>query len=211
MQITNGKVTYGRTLKTGDYENKRVDVELSFSVGEGESYESILAQAAIAAHRKAHEMLGLSVLKGEVPAGAGTKEAAASALNAKDAKQPPIEAKRPPGRPPKATPPPAVDHPVLADPTVLEDPKPAGTKVDDLPKTVDPLALDELAIDDFSAPAVEEITDEQLHSRLTIKNSTLKNPIMIRQLVLKYAGPGKSSVQIPQEKRVAFLAEVEAL
>ena len=58
-QITGGEVGFGRTVKTGDFENKRVDVKLSFTVGDGEDYSTILGLAAQQAHDKCHEMLGL--------------------------------------------------------------------------------------------------------------------------------------------------------
>jgi hypothetical protein len=61
--ITNGKVTYGRTVKTGDYENKRVDVEIVFVVPDGANAEDAhgyLGDAGIIAFNKAHELLGLA-------------------------------------------------------------------------------------------------------------------------------------------------------
>ena len=59
MPITNGEVTYGRTAKTGDYENKRVDVKLSFTVEDGQDYSELLTLAGREAHDKAHAMLGI--------------------------------------------------------------------------------------------------------------------------------------------------------
>jgi len=64
-KITGGEVKYGRTLKTGDFENKRVDVALSFTVDDGEDHAPILQAAAKEAHDKAHAMLGIKQVPSE--------------------------------------------------------------------------------------------------------------------------------------------------
>lgn len=58
-QIINGKVSFGRTVKTGDYENKRADVEIAFSVGEGEDATAIIEKASSVAQAKCLELLGI--------------------------------------------------------------------------------------------------------------------------------------------------------
>ena len=60
-KITGGEIKYGRTVKTGDFENKRVDVALTFTVEDGEDHTAIVQAAAKEAHDKAHAMLGLKV------------------------------------------------------------------------------------------------------------------------------------------------------
>jgi hypothetical protein len=44
-KITGGEVSYGLTVCPKQYEIKRGDVKLTFTVGEGESYESIFDRA----------------------------------------------------------------------------------------------------------------------------------------------------------------------
>ena len=58
-QITGGKISYGRTIKTGDYESARSDAEFSFVVSEGEDFEKIADIAKAQAHGKVHDLLRL--------------------------------------------------------------------------------------------------------------------------------------------------------
>src|ERR1700730_18063669 len=121
-QITGGRVVYGRTVQPAQYESKKAEVEITFAVAEGEDHAALLDLAAKVACYKAHEMVGISVIKNPpkpaaaapseqrvVIAPANTKEAAAAAMNAKDTKD--EHKNRKPGRPPKVP----VDPAALAD------------------------------------------------------------------------------------------------
>lgn len=92
-KITGGEVEYGQTVKTGDYENKKVSVKLTFAVEDGEDYNEVLNSVAHEAHAKAKQMLGAKAAAPVTPKPAATpkpamkptKEASAAAMNAREA------------------------------------------------------------------------------------------------------------------------------
>ena len=61
-KITGGKVTFGLTLCPKQYESKRADVEMSFSVAEGDDYSAIFDRASRAAVNRVRELVGLEKL-----------------------------------------------------------------------------------------------------------------------------------------------------
>ena len=56
-KITGGKVAYGQTICPKQYESKRADVELTFSVAEGDDYAAIFDTASTAAIRRVAQLL----------------------------------------------------------------------------------------------------------------------------------------------------------
>lgn len=56
-KITGGRVLYGLTLSPKQYESKRADVELTFSVAEDDSYEEVFDRASAAVVRRVKEIL----------------------------------------------------------------------------------------------------------------------------------------------------------
>lgn len=209
-QITNGEVAYGRTIKTGDFENKRVDVKLSFSVGEGESHEGILNTVSHLAISKAHEMAGLA--KPAQPAApavvtgtrvATDKDALATAA-AGGATGTTETVKRGPGRPPKVDKP-AAPAAAAAEAAAIDVVTEQTTKAEDVVE-------DDASL--FTSAAVE-ITDKDLTEAVTKKNQEVKNPPAIRKLIGEFAGPPPKTIRdVPAAVRAKFLeklAEVKAL
>jgi|ERR1700688_74368 len=185
--ISGGEVTYGRTVKTGDYENKRIDVKLTFGVDEGEDVTAILDRVSLLALNKAHEILGLPQKKVEavVPQTAKTVKAAKEATAAVTA----VETTQ------KATKPAA---------ETVEEPK---AQISTGAERVDPAQVaDELD----ETPA--DIMDAQLADAAKQKNATLKDPVRIKALRDKYAGKTPSILsEIPKDKRQAFLDELKKM
>lgn len=66
-KITGGKVTYGLTLCPKQYESKRADVELTFSVGEGETYEEVFDGASRAVINRVRQLVDLPKLEPSAP------------------------------------------------------------------------------------------------------------------------------------------------
>lgn len=64
-KITGGKISYGLTRSRKQYESDRADVEVSFTVAEGDGETAILDKACASAMRRVHEMLGLPASKTE--------------------------------------------------------------------------------------------------------------------------------------------------
>jgi hypothetical protein len=203
--IQGGKVTYGRTVKTGDYENKRADVEIMFNVEEGQDADTALDIAATMAKDKIHQMLGIIVksapasTKAPVPstpaiekleaAVISSKEAAAAAMNGADAKPTPKVPKAPKAAAPKAEP--APERP--------------GSEVSGDP------------VDDFDSAEEPEITDTQLTAEASRKNKELQEthqgaaPAMIRKLIGEFVGAGKQMKDIEQPKRSEFLRRLKEM
>jgi hypothetical protein len=202
-QITAGSVTFGRTVQPKEYESKKAEVTLAFSVPEGENHEAIFAKAEQQAVAKVEQML-----TGRV---ASTKEAVAAKLNAADAAAPPAP-KNGPGRPSNAA--------KAAAQAKLDAAAAAAKPNDDLAiferresaLAEDGKAAEMAAEDDFlTSAAPAEVTDDAIVQALTRKNAALKNPVAIRQLIGKFVAAPKTAREIPQEARAEFLAQLEKL
>lgn len=206
-QITNGKVSFGRTVKTGDYENKRVDVEIAFSVGEGEDHTSILEQAGALAVGKAHELLGLKTA-GSVPA------QQPPVTSAPERPASPPAAASPPKRAAAPKKPPVVDvGPISKEEIAEATAARAAPPVEDdhaqaaVEGAADPTAFTE---DDLVGTA-PEITEAQLVDACAKKQSATGNGIAIKQLIYKYVAPPKSVREIEPARRQDFLNELAKL
>lgn len=78
-KIIGGKVTFGLTACPKQYESKRVDVEMNFTVKEDDSYEKIFDKACFAAVNRAREMVGLPILRQAQDAESGETKKVATA------------------------------------------------------------------------------------------------------------------------------------
>lgn len=76
-QVISGYAMYGRTVKTGEYENKKAEVQFEFHVDEGEDHNAVAKQAGKDALALCNSMLGIA----KAPA----KEAEAKPAKAKEA------------------------------------------------------------------------------------------------------------------------------
>ena len=199
-QITGGEISFGRTMKTGEYENKRGDVKVAFSVGEGEDHAAVLDKAAELAKAKLAELL-----------------------------DPPLPGAPKRGRPPNPPPAPVANKATLAaeaavkagaDPAAVLNPPPiekaisaakpvaeAATVAKSEPP-IDPAAV----ADEFAAEA-PPITDKDLTDAATRKNAEHdgKAGPTIRQLVGKFVAPPGRIVDIKPEHRPEFLKQLKAL
>lgn len=97
--ITGGRVVFSRTVKTGDYENMKAEVELTFTAGDEDDHAKLLDLASRQAQAKALEMLGLT---------GGSVKGGKSATTTETAAEP---AKGKPGRKPKPAPEPEAEEP----------------------------------------------------------------------------------------------------
>jgi hypothetical protein len=61
-KITGGKVTFGLTVCPKQYESKRADVELTFTVGEGDSYDEVFDKASRAVVNRVRVLVDLPKL-----------------------------------------------------------------------------------------------------------------------------------------------------
>lgn len=197
-QITGGSVTFGRTVQPKEYESKKAEVTLAFSVPEGENHEAIFAKAEQQAVAKVEQML-----TGRV---ASTKEAVAAKLNAAEAPSAVTQVpKRGPGRPSNAEKAAKAADAKPNDDLAIFDRRESALAEDGK-------AAEMAAEDDFlTSAAPAEVTDDAIVQALTRKNAALKNPVAIRQLIGKFVAAPKTAREIPQEARAEFLAQLEKL
>lgn len=224
-QITGGKIFYSQTRQAAQFEPKKAEVELSFIVGEGETFAEVAKMAEDFAVAKVQEMIGAKATpaartvqsappKPAVDASTGGKGAAAmdttqpAPVSGKEA----YAAKEAAAKAPRASVPKAGKKDE-AKPQISQ----GGERVNPEDDAIDmgdvTLDADGLPIEAGEPVVVAaQITDAEMTSAISKVNQKLQNPALIRAVVAEFVGPPpKSSRDIPQEKRAEFIAKVEAL
>lgn len=204
FEITNGKITYGRTLNTGDFNNKKAEVQLEFSAEPGKHADALSTVSRLAID-KCHEMLGQASPKSgttvvQVAASSGGDKAAlAAAAQAAASVEPTIARAAAEPAAPKAKKPP-------------KPPKDAASLDDIEGATVAKPVADAASLDDDLLGAAEtEITDADIQNKIVATNGVIKNPKAIRDLIAKYVTAPKRATDIPKELRSKFFGELEQL
>ncbi len=209
-QITSGSITYGRTVQPAQYESKKAEATFAFAVGEGESYEEIVAEAMALATGKVHEMVGLNAAKVTADAVAPKSRMGRPPNPANAARQPVVNEKE-------------IAAAKMAAEAAAKKAAPVADELDDTPaistgaERVDPAQAQAELNDDLddilgAAEEVKPITDKDLTDQVTRVNAKIKNATAIRQLVAKFAGaPPKQMKDIPQNKRAEFLEALNGL
>jgi hypothetical protein len=207
-QITGGKVSYGRTVKTGDYENKKIEVELTFSVDPGESYAELFDLASRQVIRRCEEMVKgnvtqaaeaaapVSITMGSGGTGPNTLVTTTPAAQAEAAAVVDTKPKRGPGRPKKDAAPATKDEPEVTEAKTAEltKPSPAAAHTEGLAST-----------------DADDISDKQITEAITNKAKSV-GPDKIKALVWEINGkPQSFSREIMQAKRPEFLKRLAAL
>lgn len=202
FEITNGKISYSRTLNTGDFNNKKAEVQLEFSAEPGKHTDALNTVSRLAID-KCNEMLGQASPKSgaavvQVAASSGGDKAAlAAAAQAAVSVEPTIA--RTPEAAPKAKKPP-------------KPPKDAASLDDIEGATVAKPVVDAASLDDDLLGAAEtEITDADIQNKIVATNGVIKNPKAIRDLIAKYVTAPKRATDIPKELRSKFFGELEQL
>lgn len=205
--ITSGSVSYERSVKVADFENKKLRVELSFGVEE-DAGDPMTAINAVADQAMAlvHDKLGIRTTTvaprtvSVTPAVATDKAPAGKDgyVQRQAEKAAPKTTVKPPSKKAAEK---AVDEPVV-------DMGETGAAISTGGERVEG---DDLSfLDEADAPT--EITDKDLLDVIGKVNGKTKNPIAIKAEISKFAGsPPKTYKDVPQEKRAAFLAALNAL
>lgn len=222
VQITNGVVKYGRTVKTGDFENKRVDVELSFSITEEDNTDEVIAHVSDKAMAHAFRMLEDGGEVKALPAKTSAKAKAAPVLVKNEESE--EEAKPAKAAPKKA----AAKMPEVvapkADPSAMEDEEEKQVTPKFLGKgkapAANPASMEEdeeeleedEGIDDLlgGGEPAKEITDKDLDAAAQRCQAQHKNAPAIRKLLAKLGvkAPSGRLIDLPQDKRQQFLDEL---
>ncbi len=192
VQVTNGTIKYGRTIKTGDFENKRGDVELSFNVPEGEDPHAAIEHVKGMTHSHCHSLLNHKEAVTEAPV-----------------------AKKAPGRPP-AMPKASIAKAAPDASAVVED-DPLADRADlpaVLKSVVNPPVEENL--DDLMGgveSVSREITDKEITDATQKCQVRAKNGPAIRKLLneLGVKTPPGRLFDLLQEKRQEYLDKLEAI
>lgn len=179
--ITNGSVKYGETRKTGDFENKRADVELSFSLPDGADVDEAIKQVIRQTKTKCFELLGVKpeALTSEALKVSTTEETKA----VKPAK--PKAPKMP------ESPSAEKEEKAVANPAEISEPVTPANAVEDLEDVL----------------GSKTITDAELMDATTKQQEEVKNPAAIRKLITECGvkcPPGRL-IDIAQDKRQQYL------
>lgn len=206
VQVTNGSVKYGRTVKTGDFENVRVDVEFAFKLEDGEDESAAMDRVSAIAVAKALELVGLKKAKpAAIPVAPTTTAPNLTQPSDKDAKAAAIT-----GGAPAAI----VTEPKPARKAAVKPPKVDDTGID-VVGSQEPAATTSVADvgndDDLFQASVPEITDAALLDKVKNENGRIGNPQAIRDITQKYVPFPKGVRDIPKELRAKYLADVAAL
>lgn len=202
MTITNGTIKYGQTVKTGDYENKRADVELSFTVPEGEDAQGHIEHAHELAKHHCHRILGQA---SNSPASNPTAAAPVK-----------IEAVAPVAKP----------TPVARGKSKLAATKASAEAIDartESQEEAQPAILqkdtskekEESSLDDLLGlnEAPTEITDKALNDAVQKQQDAVKNAPGIRKLLNEFGiktPPGRL-IDLEQSKRADFIAKLQLI
>lgn len=213
-QITGGYILYSEQAQPGTFGSPKGEARFDFGVEQDADYTEIAQKAAREAHNYVRRLIGRKVSEPVVTAApapaspptpeatavatvpAGTKEAAAAAMNAADAK---------PAKPKRQKPPAAE---TVEDPAQGSTPAPAATQA--------PATSDEWAEDATPAKTAVAVTDQELTDATSRKYKALgagdATSEKIRALTKTFhGGPPKQLRDIPQERRADYLAKLEAL
>lgn len=204
-RICGGTAMYGRTVKTGEYENKKAEVTINFDAEEGDATD-ILNTASTMALAKVHEMLQIKLPASHIPPAAvvaaadGKKRGAGRPSNAERAMQAAVK-----GLP-------------ASNISTGEERKDPAAMDDFEVESKAPIAkTPEVDLDDFGieVPKQPVISDAEIGSALQRRQGELKDAPRIRALIAKYAPAGANGLHnardIPQEKRQDFLDELAGL
>lgn len=204
--ITGGRVAFGRSVQPAQYENKKAEVELTFSIMEGEPHEAFLDFVAKEAKAKALEMVGLVAV---APGSAPKAETALTATSEAKAQAMVAGAKTP--------------APSGIDPTATAALKEAGKKTPKVPKAEKPAEKPQIStnpenrVEDADAALFdtpEEITSETLTTAAAAKAKKLGNGGGAKVLALRDKIVGNNTTRLsdfPVDLRRKFLDELEAL
>lgn len=196
VQITNGSVKYGETRKTGDFESKRADVELSFNVPEGKNADELITKVAEKAKEQVFTILGIGK---PVKPLHGSSDTTTTQTVKSTPRMPKIT--ETPAQASKAE---AQTANLKRQVEVIEGCVPTITG-GDLSVIEEP----EVKLKHASefAPGITDITDLQLMDATRKHQELVKNPVSIRKLIneLGVIAPPGRLIDLSQDKRQEYL------
>lgn len=209
--VTGGKITFSETRQLAQYEPRQVQVELAFSIEDGEELDSFLDVVSSKAAARVKAMLTGTVVKSAdvVPPQKATPPVEATPEETKPAprsgrgrakSKDPLEADEDDAQ---------VE---LLQKAVAKTPEPTKAALD-LPDDTE----DDFLSGSTEDEAEDDITDVMLTSAATKKNEWFRkkdgqpNPVAIKKLIGKFTKPPHHISSIAKDQRRAFLDALEAL
>ena len=207
VQITNGTISFGQTVKTGDFENKKGEVTLSFTVEEGADADAAIKQVQTQCRTHLNTMLGLAFSEQHAHL-EGPGASAASAGGKPAAPRTPKPAKAP-----AATKTASTDAAAI-----VEEPGNAGADAGAKVETGTGQAKADAAeenLDDLLGvvDAPKEITDKELNDATQACQARAKNGAAVRKALndLGVKTPPGRIIDLPQAKRQEYLDKLKAI
>jgi hypothetical protein len=201
--ITNGVVKFGRTVKTGDFENKRGDVELSFNVPDGGDADTALHEVKEKARGHLHTMLGHPEDAGAIAAAPKPK-----ATKAKAEPMPKTETAAPKPKTDAAS---MVEEPEVV-PNFIKGGKGKAEEIPDPAAMAEDDGLGDLL---STAPAqAKKITDKELLDATQACQQAHKNGPAIHKLLADLgvnSRAGGRVIDLPQEQRGEYLEKLKLI
>lgn len=208
VQITNGRISYGQTVKTGEWENKKGEVELSFSVAEGTDADAAIKAVQTQCRAHLHTMLGLAFSEQHAHLeGPGASAASAGA-------------KPTAPRTPKSTKAPAAVKTDAADAAaIVDEPSNAGGTASsdkgghNAENNAGEENLDDLLGTGTITDTPKEITDKELNDATQACQARAKNGAAVRKALndLGVKTPPGRIIDLPQAKRQEYLDKLKAI
>ena len=192
MKITNGSVTYERTIRPADFENKRAIVNLSFNVDDEEP-SAVIDEVGELARHHALNMLGIADGGNEV----AVERAAEPAV-------PPTRPRRTRAIVPAAS----SGAPIEVFPVSTEIL--SSSPSDDANAKIAADNNAALAALGIVSPIEVEITDVTLGEAITHK-AQAAGAVKVRDLIWTFVAAPATWHEIPQDKRQAFLDQLKVL
>lgn len=196
VTITNGVIKRGATIKTGDFENKRGDIELSFTVAEGSDASAAISHVNQIINVQLIELLGegTMIIKTSVTVPAEEKKPGKKAAKLPKEEKPAVEEDDP-----------LADRAPLPGTIDATGPKP--------PKPREEAVVNEDDLGDLlgTGEAAKEITDKELTDAAQKCQAANKNAPAIRKILAELGikvPPGRI-IDLPQEKRQSFLDKLK--
>jgi hypothetical protein len=208
-RISGGAVSFTRRLPTEPYAHKEATISFTIAADDGGDAQASVQQAGDLAFAHVHRLLGVIA-----PTLAGHKDVLSSIVAQAEAMTGRVDlavaSAKEAGtvKPPKATKPPT--PPKAADPAGFDEPGSEAAE-DKAAKAHDAAAMEE---DEFTGTP-KEVTDTDLTTACGQAKQRLGGPVEpIKKLIGRYTpqdGKHYMLIDIPQDKRAAFLLELKAL
>lgn len=212
MQIVSGKVIFGRTVQPAQYESKKAEVEISFVLAEGEPLGDSLDIAGLMAKVKVLELVGLKPGSNQPAAAAAAGLKAVEAAVEEPAKDPPKpKVRQAPGQKEAAAAAMNARDASAKQTTAGQAEKQSPSESSASHKASDP---DDALFDDAPAAPITDNDLMKAASAANARLQGTHQgaaPQMIKALRDKFVSPPGRVSDIPQEKRAEFLRQLEAL